>query len=268
MPSLTDTLTASLSSVTSVFIASVVTAEHQEQYAQKGYFVLERVIPPAHLELLRAECGKLMQAMDAKMEDANTDHMGLNLRQSRYFLSAWHQSEAIKEFVFSALMADICRALLGPTAYLSFEQFVVKFPEKGMQFAWHQDSGYVPFPHRPYVSCWCTLDDVTEENGTVYLLPYDRAGTRDRVEHARDTATNDLVGYNGSDPGDPVIAPAGSIAIFSSTLFHRSGLNGSQGIRRIFLPQYSAEPIVKPDGSGPMYIAEPILKDNVRVAGI
>ena len=43
-----------------------------------------------------------------------------------------------------------------------------------------------PLPHRPYVFCWCTLDDVTEENGTVYLLPYDRARTRDRVEHVRD----------------------------------------------------------------------------------
>ena len=84
----------------------------------------------------------------------------------------------------------------------------------------------------------------------------------------RDAATNDLVGYHGSDPGDPVIAPAGSIAVFSSTLFHRSGLNGSQGIRRIFLPQYSAVPIMKADGVGPMYLAEPFLKDDIRVAGI
>ena len=257
MPSLTDTVSA-----------SVVTPEQQEQFVQKGFFVLERVIPPTHLALLRVECEKLMLAMDAKMEAAGTDHMGLNFRRSRYFLSAWHQSEPIKEFVFSDLMADICRALLGPTAYLAFEQFVVKFPEKGMQFAWHQDSGYVPFPHRPYVSCWCTLDDVTEENGTVYLLPYDRAVSRERVEHVRDAATNDLVGYNGNDPGDPVIAPAGSIAVFSSTLFHRSGLNGSQGMRRIFLPQYTAEPILKADGSGPIHLAEPFLKDDVRVAGV
>ena len=84
---------------------SFVTAENQEQFAQKGYFVLERVIPPAHLELLQAECEQLMQAMDAKMEAAGADHMGLNFHRSRYFLSAWHHSEAIKEFVFSDVMA-------------------------------------------------------------------------------------------------------------------------------------------------------------------
>lgn len=26
-------------------------------------------------------------------------------------------------------------------------------------------------PHKPYLTCWCTLDDVSEENGTVYVLP-------------------------------------------------------------------------------------------------
>ena len=245
---------------------SLVTVTHLQQYEQKGYFVLEQVIPFALLELLREECRHFMDEMDAKMEAAGTDHLGLSFRQSRYFLSVWHKSKRIREFVFSDVMADICRALLGPTAYLSFEQFVVKFPEKGMTFSWHQDSGYVPAGHRPYVSCWCTLDDVTEENGTVYLLPYDRAGTRKRVEHTRDEATSDLVGYFGNDPGEPVVAPAGSIAIFASTVFHRSGMNTSQGIRRIFLPQYSAEPILNADGIGPMYIAEPFLKEGVRVA--
>ncbi len=243
-----------------------VTAAQQEQYEQRGFFVLERVIPPAHIELLREECQRLMAEEDARMDARGTDHLGLNFRQSRYFLSIWNKSERIKEFVFSDVLAAICQTLLGPDAYLSFEQFVVKFPEKGMSFAWHQDSGYVPYGHRPYVSCWCTLDDVTEENGTVYLLPYDRAGTRDRVEHVKDPATNDLIGYHGDDPGDPVIAPAGSIAVFSSTVFHRSGTNSTQGIRRIFLPQYSAAPILNAEGTGPMYIAEPFLKDGVRVA--
>ncbi len=255
-----------MSNATLAAPAALITDEQKHQYEQKGFFVLERVIPPEHLQLLRDECQRLMAAEDARMDERGSDHLGLNFRQSRYFLSSWKVSQALAPFVFSDVLEEICRTLLGPDAYFSFEQFVVKFPEKGMSFSWHQDSGYVPFPHRPYVSCWCTLDDVTEENGTVYLLPYDRAGTRDRVEHEKDPATNDLVGYRGPDPGDPVVAPAGSIAVFSSTVFHRSGANTSQGVRRIFLPQYTADPVLNPDGSGPIYIAEPFLKDGVRVA--
>ena len=249
-------------------IAPIITAAQRELFEQRGFFVLERVIPPEHLTLLREECQRLMEAMDAKMDAAGTDRMGNSFRQSRYFLSAWHHSERIKEFVFSDLMARICHDLLGPDAYLSFEQYVVKFPEKGMSFSWHQDSGYVPAGHRPYLSCWCALDDVTEENGTVYMLPYDRAGTRDRVEHVWDDTLGDMIGYTGDDPGDPIVAPAGSIALFSSTVFHRSGRNQSPGIRRIFLPQYSAEPVLNAEGTGPMYIAEPFLKDGVRVAPV
>ena len=244
---------------TAAIPSTLITDGHHRQYEERGFFVLERVIAPDHLQLLREMCDRLVAEKDAEMDRRGTEQMGLCFRQRRYFLSTWHtgERERVKEFVFSELMAELCRSLLGPTAYLSFEQFVVKFPEQGMTFSWHQDSGYVPAGHLPYVSCWCTLDDVTEANGTVYLLPYDRAGTRDRVEHVRDEATQDLVGYFGEDPGDPIIAPAGSIAVFSCTVFHRSGMNTTTGIRRIFLPQYSAVPILNQEGTGPLYIAEP-----------
>jgi len=244
-----------------------ITDAQKRQYEDAGFFVLERVIPPEHLTLLREECARLMRLQDEEMDRRGTDHLGLSFKGRRYFLSAWHQSERVKEFMFSPVMADICRALLGDTAFLAFEQFVVKGPEQGMSFAWHQDSGYVNRPHRPYLTCWCMLDDVTEENGTVYMLPYDRAGTRERVEHVKDEAKGDLIGYFGDDPGVPVVAPAGSIACFASTVFHRSGPNITDKFRRIFLPQYSAEPILKPDGSGPYYLAEPFLRDGRIVAG-
>ena len=55
-------------------------------------------------------------------------------------------------------------------------------------------------------------EDVSEVNGTVYILPHSRAGTRDKIiDHFKEEGTNDLIGYTGSDPGDPLIVPAGSI---------------------------------------------------------
>ena len=163
------------------------------------------------------------------------------------------------------LMESIVRELLGDTVYLAFEQFVVKAAEKGGTFAWHQDSAYVGTPHKPYLTCWCTLDDVTEENGTVYMLPYDRAGTRDLVLHTKLEDDWDLVGYRGDDPGVPVICPAGSIALFSSHVLHRSGFNTTDKMRRVYLPQYSSTPILKEDGT-PLYLAEPFLQDGKNIA--
>ncbi len=111
-----------------------------------------------------------------------------------------------------------------------------------------------------------TLDDVSEANGTVYLLPYSRAGTREVVPHKENVESHDIEGYFGSDPGDPVIVPAGSIAVFSSTVLHRSGFNRTPNWRRVYLPQYSAEPLRRPDGKLAAF-AEPFLVNGERRDG-
>lgn len=169
------------------------------------------------------------------------------------------------QFIFSELMAEICRATLGPEAYLFWNQYVVKCADKGMKFSWHQDSGYVHPYHKPYLTCWIALDDVTEENGTVYLLPYSRSGIRTWVQHVKDPATNDLVGYFGADKGIPVVCPAGSIACFTSYVFHSSGANLTSKMRRIFLSQYSSEIIRKENSNEPWGATEQFLKDGLRV---
>ena len=90
-----------------------------------------------------------------------------------------------------------------------------------------------------YLTCWVTLYDVTLENGTVFLVPYPQVGISSVVQHIKDRRTNDMVGYFGKDPGIPAIVPAGSIVVFSSYVFHRSGPNLTGKLRRIYLPQYS-----------------------------
>ncbi len=106
-----------------------------------------------------------------------------------------------------------------------------------MKFGWHQDSGYVKHydpttRHKPYVTVWCTLDDVSEENGTVYLLPHSRGGTKDRLlDHYREDGTNDVIGYDGDDPGEAMIVPAGSVVAFTSYNLHRSGPNTTDRMR-------------------------------------
>ena len=221
-----------------------VTDAQREQFASEGYVVLESVLAEDQLEALRGECARFIAAKDAEMDALGVDTLQLNHRGSRYFLSGYsRESGPLREFLFSPLMAGVCRATLGPDALLFNEQYVVKAAEKGMSFGWHQDSGYVEREHPPYLTCWITLDDVDERNGTVSLLPYSQAGTRDVVPHRHDAATNDMVGYFGDAPGVPIIAPAGSIACFSSTVFHRSGANTTDRMRRVYVAQYSVEPI-------------------------
>ena len=243
-----------------------VTPEHARQFREEGFFVLEGAVPAADLDTLRSECQHAIDERDREMDRLGVDVLDLDRRGSRYFVHAHGKRPAVERFLSSDLMVQIAQAALGDAVYLFNEQYVVKAAEQGMSFSWHQDSGFIDYPHRPYLTCWIALDDVSEANGTVYLLPYSRAGTRDAVKHTRDEESNDLVGYSGDDPGDPVIVPAGSIACFSSTLLHRSGPNATDRMRRVYVAQYSAEPILSEDGSQPRRLAEPLLVEGQRVS--
>lgn len=224
-----------------------------QQFHSEGYLILERVIPADMLTMLREECAYFLGYCDAEMDTRGAQVDGITHRNKRYFISnRYHLSARMWQFIYSPLMAELTQATLGPDVYLFNEQWVIKGAEQGMKFAWHQDSGYVgrQNPHRPYLTCWCTLDDVNEENGTVYVLPHSRGGTRATIfDHAQEAGSNDLIGYQGDDPGIPVIAPAGSIVAFTSYTFHRSGANSTDRMRRIYLPQYSAEPIRSKEGN-------------------
>ncbi len=246
-----------------------ISPEQVAQYHNEGYTILERVIPEKYLEALRTEAQHHIDLMHAEMDVQGMDTLGISHRNKRYFISNKHpNSEALKGFLFSDFMAEITRALLGDEVYLFYEQYVIKAAEKGMKFSWHQDSGFVDFEHSAYLSCWCALDDMSEANGTIYVLPYSRVGTRDLVEHVKEEGTNDRVGYHGTDPGIPVIVPAGSIALFSSLTFHSSGTNTTPKMRRSYLAQYSAEPMGNSDAEkGTKTLATPFIKNGRQIYG-
>ncbi len=238
------------------------------QFREEGYFVLESALSEAQLDGLRAECQRYIDMYEAEMEARGVDSIGINHYKKRYFIhNRGNESPIISDFLCSPLMTDICRATLGPNAYLFHEQYVVKAAESGMKFGWHQDSGYVGHYHKPYLSCWCALDDMSEANGTIYVLPYGRAGMQpdDLFEHVEEEGTHDRVGYHGDEPGLPVIVPAGSIVVFSSRTFHRSGANTTDRMRRSYLAQYSSEPIMNKEGSAPHGRAVQVLRDGERI---
>ena len=74
---------------------------------------------------------------------------------------------------------------------------------------------------------------------------------------------NLTVGYGAISAlhGISLSVPAGSIVAFDSYVLHRSGPNTTARMRRVYLPQYSAEPICRPDGR-PRTLAVPFLKDG------
>lgn len=183
------------------------------------------------------------------MDAAGVDTIGISHRGQRYFANECQRVvPALRNVLFGAVMADVCRATLGETAYFFFDQYVVKGPEGGMPFSWHQDSGYVggnggPSDHAPYLTCWCPLDDATKENGTVRLIP--GSHKHGVLSHERETGSNDLA-VKPEDEGVLVEAKAGDVVAFSSLTRHATGANRSNAPRRVYLAQYTLEAMLNP----------------------
>lgn len=249
--------------------AVTVTAEQRRQFDEEGYFILERVIPQEHLELLRDSVTKQIARVDAKMEAEGRNVGGITHKGKRYFIgNPYDNDPRTRAMIFADYMADICRATIGDEAYLFCNQYVVKASEVGTPFSWHQDSGYIGYEHTPYLTLWCALDDVSVENGTIFVLPWSRSGKTELHEHTVEEGTNDKVGYHGDDPGIAVEIPAGSIAVFSSRTFHRSTANTTPKPRRAFVVQYSPDIIMKQDHSGPWGQDIPFIKKGDIVADV
>ena len=218
-----------------------------EQFHTDGYFIMDSAVSDDHLELLRRNCAMGISNKNAELDRMGTDVDGITHRDQRYFIHCAQQSlPELRAFLFSALIGSVCRAVLGNTVYFKSDQFVVKYGLTEMEFSWHQDSGYSQRrigDHPELLTFWCPLDDVDETNGTIYVLPMSRFGEKRVAEHVHIPDTNDLVGYFGDDPGEAIIAPAGSLVVFSSLTMHRSGANTSGRQRRVYTPQYTAAPM-------------------------
>lgn len=243
------------------------------QFAEEGYAVFARALVGEALETLRAECANFIAREDARMDAKGVDALGLSHRGRRYFANECQRAApALRKVLFSEAMAEVCRATLGPDAYFFFDQYVVKGPEGGLPFSWHQDSGYVvgnggPADHAPYLTCWCPLDDATEANGTVRLIPFSRAPAARAgiVPHERDPQTRDLKAEAGEGDAITIEAKAGDVVAFSSLALHATGANRTPNLRRVYLAQYTREAMLDPGTRHLRRNATPLLREGRQV---
>jgi ectoine hydroxylase-related dioxygenase (phytanoyl-CoA dioxygenase family) len=247
---------------------STIPEEKVQSFHDEGYMILENALDSHLVEIAREECAASIERKEEKMRKQGKTEDGINLLGKRYFIglpSLFHPR--LYELIFNDLTAEICRKTLGPDAFFFWDQYVVKFKDEEGSFAWHQDDGYtLGRPHHPTTTCWIALDDMTEENGTIRVLPYSRAGGKELREHFWSDKQKAQVGYDGDDPGDLVEVPAGSVVVFSSLLLHRSGPNRTDRPRRSLFLSYSKEIIVMKDAEKGMWgRGEPFLKDGYRV---
>lgn len=213
----------------------MLTSEQQTQFNEEGFIILPALFDAAEVDALRERIETFVAAHEAELQRRNQNEGISRANEISFTQHLAEQDAAIMQFVSQEKILDLAVNILGPDVSLYWDQAVYKKPETQRDFPWHQDNGYAPVDPEAYLTCWLALEDVSVQNGCVWVLP--RTHTQGTVEH-KDTPIGKQC-YFGEDKGVPVELKKGGLVIFSSLLFHRSGPNLSDTIRKGYIVQYT-----------------------------
>jgi phytanoyl-CoA hydroxylase len=229
------------------------------QFHELGYFVTEPVIDARQLAAATVECDRLWGDFIREAE-AGGDERRIAVARHRAFIGAAHQrSETLAELVRHPFYLEACRLLVGPDADLYYNQVVLKSPQRGQHFGWHQDSGYTTTEPLAYITCWTAISRATLANGCIWIIP--GSHRRGVLPHRRNERDDSFDAVIESEAGAiPVEMRAGQVAVFSSLLLHKSGPNTSDEVRYGYVPQYHRAGVVLVETAQPFGDQLPVLR--------
>ena len=246
-------------------MATALTTQHltDEQiasYRRDGYLAVPRVLDAAQVKALRevtdafVERSRAVTRSDA-IFDLDPRHTATSPVLRRIKNPA-DKDPLYRRVAFDSPIPDIVAQLIGPSIRFHHSKLNMKGSLIGAAVEVHQDAAFYPHSNDDVLAVGLLLDDATEANGAMAVLPgsqrgpiythYDPQGRFVGCMRAEDVAR--------LDRRDAVLLelPAGSIHIHHYRLVHWSAPNTSTAERRLLINSYTAADAVSfmPDTTG------------------
>jgi non-heme Fe2+,alpha-ketoglutarate-dependent halogenase len=127
---------------------------------------------------------------------------------------------------------DIIESLIGPNILVAGTTLFIKEPEQRGFISWHQDARYNGLRPYNWVTAWLALNEVTTENGCMYMWPESHlVGQRDHVDTYGDdnllTRGQTIMGVP-KDKIVPIELRPGQLSVHHPWVVHGSGHNTSK----------------------------------------
>ena len=238
------------------------TDQQLESYDRYGYIVVEDLVPQEQVENLRRRLqdythgdrprGNIRMQVEPRVTrgDLKVDRPGDGIRKVDGLVE---EDDLFQQLGLNHTILGIIEQILGPDLKMFRNALMVKPARVGSQKGMHQDSPYWPIEPMALSSCWFALDDATEENGCMGVLPgWHKKGPLPHVQVTDDFVIDDKY----YDFNQMVMAPvrAGGGLIFQSLTPHFTAPNQSDKPRRaIALSYMSSKSRYSKDGEGPEY---------------
>ena len=156
-------------------------------------------------------------------------------------------SDVFASVMREAATVDFCAELLGPSIRFHHGKVNSKLPGTATEIKFHQDFPFQPMTNDDIVTCLLFIDDVTQENGPLEVVPGTHKGPLYSHWHNgvfTGAVADDVVDqYRGKIV--PCTGPAGSVCLMHARLLHGSAPNLSSGPRTLYITTYYAEDAIE-----------------------
>jgi ectoine hydroxylase-related dioxygenase (phytanoyl-CoA dioxygenase family) len=215
-----------------------------EAYRRDGFVVVERLFNGddlAHVDAtIRQMTDQALSGGDfSKVLELEPEPIE-GKRVPRRIFNPYDQHETFRALAHDSRLTDKIESLITSAFNLQHSKLNMKPAKVGSAVEWHQDMAYFPHTNDDLVTTLIYLDDATEENGCLQVLP------RHHTHYfSHDTADGKFAGMITEDLsafGTPksLPAPAGSVIFMHCITPHASLPNKSSRPRRTLIYEYRA----------------------------
>ncbi len=219
---------------------------YADEYCQNGFVIVENLFSADEIERLRDRTRDIAQGdvfypqNDIELEPGSAVGSP-DLASVRKLNRCAENNPVFLAHARHERVLDIVTSLIGDDIKLFASQCFMK-PPGGIEKPYHQDSAYFTIEPMELVTCWTALDDVTVDNGALWVVRGShREGLVDHdqewmIGSRRDMQVRDE--HIDRSRETPLTMPAGSCSFHHSLLLHRSTRNQSDRSRRGFAVHY------------------------------
>jgi ectoine hydroxylase-related dioxygenase (phytanoyl-CoA dioxygenase family) len=229
--------------------ANEMTADEQRQfYEDRGYLVFPSMLSSEELGTLRAALADVLREADGitatneKFSVTQTDDGGFSVRR---IFEPIVRHQAFHDLVLNSKILDVVENLIGPHIQLHHTKLNMKPPSsRQARFEWHQDYPFFPHTNFDLLAVMIYLDESTEENGCLTIIPGSHKwGPRNHL-FAKDGAfasqLEDKSVLEDSSRWLKVPVPAGGMELHHCNMLHSSTANRGTRPRSAMVIQYRA----------------------------
>jgi ectoine hydroxylase-related dioxygenase (phytanoyl-CoA dioxygenase family) len=218
--------------------------EQIDQYRNEGFVIVERLFDADDLARVDATIRQMTEQALAggdfsKVLELEPEPVDGKCVPRRIF-NPYDQHETFRALAHDPRLLDKIESLIGGDFNLQHSKLNMKPAKVGSVVEWHQDMAYFPHTNDDLVTTLIYLDDATEENGCLQVLP--RHHTHFFDHSGPDGRFAGMITESLADFGKPRSLPAAAgSAIFMHCITPHSSLpNRSSRARRTLIYEYRA----------------------------